>query len=94
MKDFFRFREELEEARRTVTKSRKVGAPLWAKGTATVLATKVYSKGKEVKAQDDPKIRDGKLADQISLSAALTTLGIAVSSNDKTLISKAKRGVK
>ena len=93
MKDWFRFREELEE-RRTVTRSRKIGAPLWAKGAAVVLATKVSSKGKEVKAQDDPKVRDGKLADQISLSAALTTLGIAVSSNDKTLLSKARRGVK
>ena len=93
MKDFDRLREELQEGR-SGTRKRKVGAPLWAKGVAVMLAAKVNSKRNEVKAEDDPKVRDGKLADEIALSAAITTLGIAVSSDDKTIASKVRSGIK
>ena len=96
MKDWDKLREELQELqeRKSVTKKRKVGAPLWAKGAAVMLAAKVNSKRNEVKRTEDPKVRDGKLADQIALSAAITTLGIAVSSDDKTLLSRVRRVVK
>ena len=58
MKDWDKLREELQELqeRKSVTKKRKVGAPLWAKGAAVMLAAKVNSKRNEVKRTEDPKV--------------------------------------
>ena len=88
MKDWFSFREELKEARRV--KTRKQGLPTWAKTAAVGLLAKVNSDANAVKANDDAKIRDTKLASAITTSAAISTLGIAVSSQDKTLMGRAK----
>ena len=88
MKDWFTFRAELDEARRQMT--RKQGLPTWAKTAAVGLLAKVNSDASQVKSNEDPKIRDAKLASAITTTAAISTLGIAVSSQDKTLMGRAK----
>ena len=88
MKDFFRFREELQERTRKMT--RKQGMPTWAKTAAVGLLTKVNSDANAYVQNDDPKVKDRKLASAITTSAAITTLGLAVSTQDKTLLGRAK----
>ena len=89
MKDWWTLRQELEEAKRRVVR-RKVGLPAWAKTASLGLLTKVNSDANAFVNNDDPKIKDQKLASAIKTSAALTTLGLAVSSNDKTMVGRAK----
>ena len=93
MKDWWQFREELEEARRKVV-TRKQGLPSWAKGAALVMLNKVKNDTNGFVGNSDPKIKDQKLASAITTSAAITTLGMAVNSNDKTLVGRAKSMMK
>ena len=88
-KTFKALRHDLNEARRKAH-TRKVGMPTWAKAAAIGLLAKVKSDGSSVGANTDPLIRDKKLSDQITTSAAISTLAIAINSNDKSLLSKAK----
>ena len=88
-KTFKAFRHDLNEARRKAG-ARKVGMPTWAKAAALGLLAKVKSDGNSISSNSDPLIRDQKLSDQITTSAAISTLAIAINSNDKSLLSKAK----
>ena len=94
MKDFFQFRDELKEARNQRQVVRKVGLPVWAKTAALGLLNKVRQDGNAYVSNDDPKVKDRKLASAITTSAAISTLGLAVNSNDKTLVSRAKSMMK
>ena len=88
MKDWFTFRAQLDEARRQMT--RKQGLPAWAKTAAVGMLAKVNSDANAYVGNDDPKVKDRKLASAITTTAAISTLGIAVSSQDKTLMGRAK----
>jgi hypothetical protein len=88
-KDYWQLRSELKEAKRKRV-TQKQGLPSWAKVAATGLLASINSDGNSAGANDDPKIRDKKLANQITKTAAIATLGIAVNSRDKTLLSKAR----
>ena len=88
-KDYWQLKSELKEARRKRV-TRTQGLPSWAKVAATGLLASINSDGNSVGANDDPKIRDKKLASQITKTAAITTLGLAINTQDKTLMSKAK----
>ena len=93
MKDWWQFREELTERRRTVVK-RKTGLPTWAKGAALTMLNKVNNDANSFVGNTDPKIKDQKLASAITTSAAITTLGLAINSNDKSLVGRAKSMMK
>ena len=84
-KSFKEMRKEMSEARRG---SR--GAPAWAKTASLGLLAKVNSDANAVKANDDPKIRDSKLASAITATASIATLGIAINTKDKSMLSRAK----
>jgi hypothetical protein len=80
--------KELREGKRTKTKKR--GLPTWAKGASIGILAKLLSVKSGVNPNNDSGIRDQKLADMIALSASMNLIGMAVNSQDKSLVSKAK----
>ena len=84
-KSFKQMRTEMSEAKRG-----RRGAPTWAKTAALGLLAKVNSDANAAKAQDDPKVRDSKLASAIKGTASIATLGIAVNTKDKSMVGRAK----
>ena len=69
-----------------------LGHKTWVKGTALVLTAQVRSLTGKIESEKDEAKRAVLLARQNNLLAYLTTLGIAVDMNDKSLISKVRRG--
>ena len=86
MKDWFSFRQEIQERARVRTQ----GLPAWAKSAAVGMLAKVNADASAYVSNSDPKIKDQKLASAITTSAAISTLGLAVNTQDKTLLGRAK----
>ena len=82
-KDFFQLRHELEERR-------KQGLPTWAKTAAVGMLAKVNADASAYANAQDQKTKDKRLASAITTSAAISTLGLAVSTKDKSLMGRAK----
>ena len=81
--------KELREGKRGRT-VRKQGLPTWAKTASMGLYAKLMSLKGSVNPNNDSAIRDEKLAGMIALSASMSLLGMAVNTQDKSMVSRAK----
>lgn len=67
--------------------------PLWVRFTVGGLVLKVRNLSQRIQTETDPKIQNDLISQQNTLLSYISGLGVGVSSTDKLLLNRLKKGV-